>query len=100
MGQDAEFAKAPRVLGEQLRACCSSLQPLHGGDNDAREASAQPKVVANDPPPIELDQSMQFSDLDESWSYFWNEGLDMFATHEVEQDPTNMYLLGLPQSWS
>jgi len=101
MGQDSEFAKGLRILRQQLHDYNSSIRPGPAAETEVREGSVLPQGLSFDSSLADLDHDMHVTNLEESWSYFWNEDLGTFLSHNnMEQDVKNMYLLGLPQSWA
>lgn len=100
MGQDPEFSRGLKILRQQLHEYNDSLKPGAAAASNAREASVLPQGLSYDASLGELDRNTEVADLEESWSYLWNEDVCGFLSHSVEQDMANMYLLGLPQSWA
>lgn len=102
MGQDTDFAKGLKILRQQLHDYNSSSRPSQAKAtaSEVREASVLPQGLTYDSTLRDLDCNTDVANLEESWSYLWNEDFGTFLSQNVEQDMTNMYLLGLPQSWA
>lgn len=100
MGQDPEFCKGLKTLRLQLLDYINSLKASLASGSNIEQASVPLQGLPSNPYMRDLDYSSEVANLEESWSYFWHEDFGNFLSQNVEQDETNMYLLGLPQSWS
>lgn len=100
MGQDSEFAKGLKLLRQQLHDYSNSLRPSPAAGSHIREASVLPQGLASDFAMDNLDGQLDVVNLEESWSYLWNEDFTTLLSHNMDQDLANMYLLGVPQSWA
>ncbi|EFX01511.1 fungal specific transcription factor domain containing protein [Grosmannia clavigera kw1407] len=106
MGQDLEFAKGMQTLRQQLSDNIGSHRPGPLGIDQVAEAAIQPKGVEMDSllPGFDFNTTVDFNtglaNLEDSWSHLWNEDFGGWTYSNDEQDTTNMYVLGLPQSWT
>lgn len=101
MGQDLEFVKGLQTLRQQLNDSIGGPKLGQLGRRDlGAEVCIQPQGVEMDSMLSGFDFSTDLNNLEDSWSHLWNDDFGTLTSNNGEQDTTNMYLLGIPQSWA